>query len=152
MTPTLTLTRQVNTSPRAVFASWTEPAELEWYFSPLPGERKPVTLDLRVGGDWRQWMIVGEDTRFFTGGRFLEIDPPNHLRFIWGADDGWPDFDDGLIVDVDLVPSGEQTDMTFTLSFDDHVSDERAAEWFAMGIEQGWSDTIDRLVEKYARE
>jgi hypothetical protein len=32
----------------------------------------------------------------------------------------------------------------------DHLSEARVREWFGQGVEAGWSDTIDRLVARFA--
>ena len=58
---------------------------------PVPSE--PIELDLSVGGAWRQFMLIDEDTAYFTGGVYLEIVPDEKLVFAWGATDGWPKLD-----------------------------------------------------------
>ena len=40
--------------------------------------------------------------------------------------------------------------MTFRLSLPDGLSDEAVNEWFATGIREGWTQTLERLVETFA--
>jgi uncharacterized protein YndB with AHSA1/START domain len=152
----LQLERILDAPQELVFQSWTDPASLGWYSSGLEGYTEPVEVDLRVGGYWRQRMIVGENDSYVSGGRYVEIEPPKRLVYLWGATDGWPkldpdNLDDALRVTVTLTELDDQrTSMLFTVSVPDHFTDEQAAEWLASGMHQGWSMTIDRLVEKFA--
>jgi uncharacterized protein YndB with AHSA1/START domain len=152
----LTLDRTL-LAPRAlVFQSWTDPAKLGWYFSGLPGEVVQPEVDLRVGGYWRQKMIVGENEEYFSGGMYLEIVPVERLVYLWGATDGWPkldpdNLDDSLRVTITLEDRGDETtSMTFVVAIPDHFTDAQAAEWTASGMRDGWSMTIDRLVDSFA--
>jgi hypothetical protein len=54
---------------------------------------EPIELDLRVGGVWRQHMMIDESTAYVTGGIYREIVPDEKLVFAWGATDGWPRLD-----------------------------------------------------------
>lgn len=152
----LTLERTLNAPRALVFQAWTDPASLDWYFSGLPGLLEPTTVDLRPGGYWRQSMIVGDDTQYTSGGRYVEIDEPAKIVYLWGATDGWPELDpehldDALRVTVQLVElADDRTTMTFTVAVPDHFSDEQAAYWTATGMDEGWNMTIDRLVDKFA--
>ena len=44
-------------------------------FTSRPTARKPITVDLRVGGAWRQQMVINAETQYFTGGVYREIVP-----------------------------------------------------------------------------
>ena len=150
-----TLTREVAAPRDAVWASWTDPAELSWFFSGMQDPAERVTVDLRVGGAWRLLMVVSETTRYVTGGVYREIVPGNRLVFSWGAVGGWPDIDPNHLdavplttVELGTIPNG--TAMTLTASFPGEISDAAAQEWLNSGMREGWGMTLDRLVEKYA--
>jgi uncharacterized protein YndB with AHSA1/START domain len=150
-----TVTRVLDAPRGLVFQAWTDPRHLQWFFSPLTDVRDPIEVDLRVGGAWRQRMIVDDDTQYVTGGIYREIVPPERVVFTWGAVDGWPRIDpnhpeDGPEVTVTLREVGDQTEMTFRLRLPDHLPEDQVEEWFARGIRAGWSDTIDRLVARFA--
>lgn len=152
----LTLERTLNAPRELVFQSWTDPASLDWYASGLPGDIEPTTVDLRVGGYWRQTMIVGSDELYTSGGLYREITPPSKLVYLWGSTDGWPkldpdNLDDALQVTITFDELAEsQTRMTFVLSVPDHFTDEKATELTGGFMPEGWGMTIDRLVTKFA--
>jgi uncharacterized protein YndB with AHSA1/START domain len=150
-----TLSRILDAPREAVFQAWTDPGHLQWFSSPVAAVTDPIEVDLRIGGVWRQKMVVDDDTQYFTGGVYREIAPPERLSFTWGAFDGWPKIDpdhpeDGPVVTVTLHELGAKTEMVFHLQLPDHLSEVRVREWFAQGVEAGWSDTIDRLVKHFA--
>ena len=152
-----TLKRMFDAPPDMVFQAWTDPQYLDWYFNPGMPVTEPVTLDLRVGGEWRQQMVINADNQFMTGGIFREIVPNEKLVFAHGAIDGWPKLDrerldEGPLCTVLLRPVGERTEMIFHVQLPDHISDEKTNEWLATGMREGWSMTIDRLVAHYASE
>ena len=85
-------------------ATWTDPDHLGWFYNdeqPVPTE--PIELDLRVGGVWRQHMVINESTAYFTGGVYREIVPDEKLVFAWGATGGWPELDPSRLDDSPLV-------------------------------------------------
>jgi len=145
-----TLHRSVAAPPAEVFRAWTEPGRLDWFFS---GEGSPgePEVDLRVGGAWRQLMIIADDEQYVTGGVYREIVPGERLVFTWGAEGGWPEpGDDAPVVTVVFAPEGEGTDMALTHTFPDHLSDEAVNDQLATGMEAGWGMTVDRLVRRFA--
>ena len=146
------LTRMLNAPPELVWQAWTDPKYLLWFFNPAMTATQPTTVDLRIGGEWRQHMVVNDETQYMTGGVYREIEPYRRLVFSWGAREGWPALkpDEDLLVAVELTPVGEQTRMDFRLRLPDQMSDAAAKAWLDMGIDHGWSVTIDRLVAQLA--
>lgn len=138
-----TVTRTLDAPREFVFQAWTDPASLGWFFSEVAVSTAPIEVDLRVGGAWRQEMIVGPGNHYVTGGVYLEITPPERLVFTWGATEGWPPVDDGLVATVTLTELGEQTEMRFDLHF--------PPQYAELGVREGWSETLDRLVRMMAR-
>jgi uncharacterized protein YndB with AHSA1/START domain len=79
-----TLTYTLDSSAAEVFRAWTDPEHLDWFYNDAqPRPAAPVELDLRVGGAWRQYMVVDEETSYFTGGIYREIEPNEKLVFSW---------------------------------------------------------------------
>ncbi len=160
-----TLLRTLPLPSAAVFRKWTDPDELHWFFnSSMPVPAEPIDVDLRVGGAWRQRMVVDEFTSYVTGGIYREISPVEKLVFSWGARGGWPEiemhrFDDVPLVTVilDETDAAEAkgdarpaTDMYFSVALPDHLTEEQVRAWDAMGIEENWGVTLDRLVASAA--
>ena len=159
-----TLLRTLAVPPEVVFRRWTEPDQLTWFFNPeasLPAE--PVEVDLRIGGAWRQLMVVDEFTRYVTGGIYREIAPVEKLVFSWGAIGGWPEIEMAKLDDVPLVTvildetaAAEEkddaraaTDMYFSVALPDHLTDLQVLAWDDAGIAETWGKTLDRLVASF---
>ena len=146
-----TLTWTLAASPAEVFRAWTDPEHLQWFYNdnnPIPPD--PIELDLRVGGAWRQRMVISETTNYITGGVYREIVSDEKLVFTWGAVGGWPELDldrldESPLVVVTLTPVGEGTEMRVRVVLPESLSEEGLREWFAMGIRDGMRQTVDRL-------
>jgi uncharacterized protein YndB with AHSA1/START domain len=150
-----TLTWTLDASPADVFQAWTDPEQLDWFYNdaqPAPAER--IELDLRVGGVWRQKMVIDERTAYFTGGVYREIVPDEKLVFAWGATDGWPELDldrpdDSPQVTVTFDRDGERTAMTLDVAVPAR-SEADVHEWWSHARD-GWHDTVDRLAARLHR-
>jgi len=143
-----TVTRTLNAPRELVFRAWTEPEQLTWFFNPGHPTQTPTTVDLQPGGAWRQHMVIDDETDYMTGGIYLQIVAPERLVFAFGAVGGWPELDpehpeDGPIATVTLVEiDADTTEMTATLVVpDSHLHPH---------MEQGWTDTLERLVAQLA--
>jgi uncharacterized protein YndB with AHSA1/START domain len=146
-----TLVRTFAASPDRVFRAWTDSAHLDWFFNDTMTTDVPTEVDLRVGGAWRQMMVIDDDTAYVTGGIYREIVPGKRLVLAWGAVGGWPDIDPddldaGPTVTITFHAVGGGTRMTLRLDLPAGISDAEARDWFAMGIEPGMTQTIDRFV------
>jgi len=138
-----------------VFAAWTEEDELYWYFSPVKPPTEPIEVDLRVGGVWRQQMVIDESTAYVTGGLYREIVPNERLVFSWGAAGGWPELDpeqpdDSPLVTVTMDRSEGGTELTVNVVIPPTVSAESMPEGWFGHIRNGWQDTVDRLASSLA--
>ena len=151
------LTWTLDATPAEVFRAWTEPDHLRWYYNDAqPEPAEPIEVDLRVGGVWRQRMVIDESTDFVTGGIYREIVPGERLVFAWGATDGWPALDparldDSPQVTVMLNRAGGRTEMMVVIELPESLSHAEAQKWWSRGIGDGWRDTIDRLASAFAR-
>jgi uncharacterized protein YndB with AHSA1/START domain len=145
-----TLTWTLDAPAETVFGAWTDPERLGWYFNPTqPIPDEPIELDLRVGGQWRQMMVIDEDTSYFTGGVYREIVPNERLVFAWGATDGWPqldldDLDGSPQVTLVLAQTGAGTELTIHVELPADLPADGVPGWWPL-VRGGWSDTVDRL-------
>ena len=137
-----TLTRTLNAPRATVWRAWTDPAELVWFLNPGHAPAEPI--------------IINDDPAYMTGGIYREVVPVERLVFEWGAVGGWPNLDpvnrdDAPLTTLEFteLDSGT-TRMSLRVSFPDSMPDARAEEWLASGMSEGWSATIDRLVEQLA--
>jgi uncharacterized protein YndB with AHSA1/START domain len=152
-----TLTCTLEAPPADVFQAWTDPDHLDWFYNdhqPIPSD--PIELDLRIGGVWRQLMVIDADTAYVTGGVYREIVPDEKLVFAWGASDGWPKLDldrldESPQVTVTLSPVDGRTEMTLHVELPATLSDDEVQEWWSKGVRDGWRDTVDRLAARLAQ-
>ncbi|MFN2484494.1 MAG: SRPBCC domain-containing protein [Candidatus Limnocylindria bacterium] len=132
----LRVTRLV-AAPRAwVFAAFTEPVLIGRWWWPW----KPAAMsDLRVGGAYRLAAEHPEAGHLEITGRYLDVRPPELLRFTWRWAGAREEEDTvATVVIVPAVGAADETEMTVVhegfpdqATRDDHV--------------QGWSDCLDRL-------
>jgi uncharacterized protein YndB with AHSA1/START domain len=146
-----TLTWTLDAPPADVFRAWTDPEYLDWFYNdaqPKPAE--PIELDLRVGGVWRQQMVISDTTAYPTGGVYREIVPDEKLVFAWGAQGGWPSLDPQELdaspqVTVTFEKDGERTTLTLQVHVPASYPDDGVPEWWEYAP-NGWRDTVGRLV------
>jgi uncharacterized protein YndB with AHSA1/START domain len=146
-----TLTWTLDATPADVFQAWTDPEQLDWFYNDaFPAPAEPIELDLRVGGAWRQQMIIDEATTYVTGGVYREIVPNEKLVFSWGATGGWPELDpsrldDSPLVTMTLSQEDGRTELTLQVHLPAALSEtSMPTAWFGH-IRDGWRDTVDRL-------
>jgi uncharacterized protein YndB with AHSA1/START domain len=151
-----TLVWTLDAPPSEVFKAWTDPERLEWFYNdayPVPAE--PIELDLRVGGVWRQYMVVDESTAYFTGGIYQEIVPDQKLVFAWGASGGWPELDpdridDSPLVTVTLGEKRGRTELTVHVELPAGFSADGMPEGWFDHVQTGWHDTVERRAAELA--
>lgn len=149
--PELSFTLQkVFAAPRdLVFEAWTDPVHLtSWYPNPEFANPEPITVDLRVGGAWRVNMVIDNETSYITGGIYREIVKNERIVFTWGAPDGWPEIDPEHPEEAPLATLDFRDGEPGTTIVDFHLDIPEAK--FHPFMQQGWSETIDRLVAAYA--
>jgi len=148
---------QIRAMPDRVFAAWTRPAELGWFFNErMPRPDEPVEVDLQVGGAWRQVMVIDPETRYVTGGIYLEIVPGEKLVYAWGAVDGWPRIaparlDEAPRITVTFTPSGGGTLLVLDVDIPEGMSEELARMRLLDAVQAGWQDTVNRCAQQFAR-
>ncbi|MFI7300538.1 SRPBCC domain-containing protein [Streptomyces sp. NPDC050121] len=131
--------RRVLHAPRpAVFRALTEPRELARWWGPdgftVPG----VESDLRPGGGYRITMQPSEGPSFELVGQFLDVDPPQLLRYTFRWED--PDPEDRETVVTLSLRDLHGTSTELTLAQGDFATERRHALH-----EEGWTQGLDKL-------
>ena len=129
--------------------------EGNYYNDGQPTPTEAIELDLRVGGVWRQLMVIDEDTSYFTGGIYREIVPNERLVYAWGATGGWPrldpdNLDESPQVTIVLTGNAARTEMVVHVELPAELPDDGVPAWWPM-VENGFRDTIDRLAAELGR-
>lgn len=71
----ITITRNFNAPPQAVWRAWTEPELLDLWWAPKPWKAQTKSLDFTVGGSWLYAMVGPDDARHWARLDYLSIDP-----------------------------------------------------------------------------
>jgi uncharacterized protein YndB with AHSA1/START domain len=80
-----TLTWTLDASPADVFSDLDRSRSVGVVLQRRAPAAGRVELDLRVGGVWRQYMVIDEGTGYFTAGVYREIVPDENLVFSWSG-------------------------------------------------------------------
>ncbi len=122
------LVARLDGPPEAVWPLLTQPDNLPLWLG------HPVVFDLEVGG--RIEVEIDEGHRF--SGEFVEIDPPNRLRFTWGWRTG----------PIEIPPGSTMVEMTLTAresGTELRLVHTGLGDWAERTI-VGWTIKLDRLV------
>jgi uncharacterized protein YndB with AHSA1/START domain len=135
--PYISITRTFDAPPEAVFEAWTTPASFGRWFGTAATAVEDVSMDLRVGGDWRARMVLGDGMEIGWHGSYLELDAPH--RLVLSLSDRPGDQFEQVTVELKAVEGG--TEMTFTQT-GGNMPPENYAE-----AEEGWRTFFDELEE-----
>lgn len=137
-----TITRTFDAPREAVWRAWTEPSVATQWLHPagMTTRADSVTIDLREGGTYAYTMVNPDGTEYPTTGTYLEVRPPERLRFTWGTADDAPE--DAPILTVDLADTADGgTVMTFHV---DGIGGRPGDEY----VYDGWDEAFDNLARQ----
>ena len=150
MTNEFTLTWTLDADPADVFRAWTEPEHLDWFYNDeQPRPDGPIELDLRIGGVWRQLMVIDANTSYFTGGMYREIVPDERLvtsETYEGLPEGVSEEDGSTVNTATFTEVDGRTTVTLLIQAANRVSRDAIIE---TGMEDGLQDALD-LAEEVA--
>lgn len=127
-------------APRSVvFRAHTVPDELAKWWGPQGFSAPSVECDVRAGGRYRIAMQPPEGEVFHVAGEFQEVDPPARLAYTFRYEEPDPD-DRETVVTFSLEDRGDATGVIVDQGI--FATEARRALH-----EQGWGETLDRLVE-----
>ena len=140
----MVLTRLIGAPRDAVFAAWTDPELLKNWWGPKGFTNPVCEVDARPGGAIRVHMRAPDGRTYPMTGIFREIIPPERLVFRSAALDekGNPIFE--VLNTVTFEERNGKTQLTVHAFVAIETAD---AAKFLAGMEQGWSQTLDRLAE-----
>ncbi|MGF1632201.1 MAG: SRPBCC domain-containing protein [Kiloniellaceae bacterium] len=142
---TVTFTRHLAAPRETVFRLWTDPAHLARWWGPAGFTNPVCEFEARAGGRIHIDMRAPDGTVYPMDGTVEEILPPERLVLrctCCGDDSGVPGIESISTVTFESEPGGTR------LVVESRVT---KAEGFARdalaGMEQGWSESLDRLAE-----
>ena len=104
----ISITRTFDAPPDAVFAAWTTPTHFGRWFGTESTKVEDVSMDVRVGGDWKARMILPDGNEIGWHGSYQEVDAPSRLVMTLSDRPG----DQFELVTVELRSVGGGTEMT----------------------------------------
>ena len=139
----LTLTRIFNAPREIVFKAWTDPRLLAQWWGPHGFTNPVCEVDARPGGAIYINMRWPDGRDNFMKGTFHEVVPPERLVFTTSAledDAGMPQLE--VLNTVTFAEQGSQTKLTLHAVV---VRAGPAAEGALSGMEEGWSQSLEKL-------
>ena len=138
----IVITRGFDAPRDLVFQVSTDPARLKRWWGPKNFTNPVCELDVRPGGAIRIHMRAPDGTIYPMTGVYREIVEPEKLVFVSAALDakGDPMFE--LLNTIIFSDQGGKTKLTLRVQV---VRVTPAAAPYLAGMEQGWSQSLDRL-------
>jgi uncharacterized protein YndB with AHSA1/START domain len=144
----LTITRIFDAPRKKVFKAWTDATHLAQWWGPKGFTNPVCEVDLRVGGSLRVVMRAPDGTEHPMRGVFHEIVEPERLAFSNIA----VDRDDRPLLEgfttVTFSERSGRTTLTLQTSANPVVA---AASAMIDGMEEGWTQSLERLGQHLAR-
>ncbi len=128
-----------------VFRVMTDPTLVPEWWGPRRLKTEVVEMDVRVGGKWAFNNFDDDGTVYEFRGEYLEVDPPNSITQTFEFM-GAPGHVSTERLTLNEVDGGTQVRVSA-----DYGSAEGAAAVVNSGMEQGASETYDRLEELLER-
>lgn len=143
----VTLTRVFDAPRELVFKAFTDPQLMAQWWGPKYFDNPLVELDVRPGGALLIHMRAPDGTIYPNKGIFREIVPPERIVFTSGAfedENGLPELE--TLTTVTLTEQNGQTLLTLQAVVTRVTTP--AAEQALAGMEEGWSQSLDKLAEQ----
>lgn len=161
---TLILRRRMPAARASVYAAWTDPARFALWWGP-EDVVNDCTLDVRVGGAWRDTMRMPDGESLVLSGLYREVEPDARLVFTMDTS-AHPDAWHALLDSFRDTPSGARGgDVVATVTFADGAADETVMTvsqffelpsdrdaYYKMGAPTGWAQSFDRLERELGAE
>ena len=133
----IAMTRTFDAPRELVFAMWTNPDHVAWWFGPHGFSMTIESMDVRPGGSWK-FVMHGPDGRNYDNHIIYRvIDPPSRLCYSHTT----PKFD----VEITFEDIEGKTLLTNRMIFDTAETRDRIAEEY--GAVQGLEQTLSRLAD-----
>ena len=136
------ITRKFDAPIALVFDVLTKPEHVSKWFAPHGCEMKECSIDLRVGGSYRQVFVTGDGTECSFRGTYLEIEPPTRTVETW-VFGGRPHIE--TVETVELHEADGVTTLTVRTTYRDKASRDEGIRGGFDGLEDSFDELEDLL-------
>ncbi|MCW1841520.1 SRPBCC family protein [Prosthecomicrobium hirschii] len=149
----LSVTREIAAPRDLIFRLWTDPARIEEWWGPGGMTVPAVEMDLRPGGRFHVVSRLPDGQEYPFEGVFLEVTAPERIVFTDAFRAGWVPKPDPFTVSITTLDDLGDGRTRYTAR-GRHWSAAKRDEHAAMGFDDGWGRSADRLAalaERLAR-
>ena len=141
----VTITRVFDAPRDLVFAAWTESERMKEWWGPRGFTAPLCESDARPGGKLRIHMRGPDGTIYPMAGVYEEFVPVERVVCrSWAHDENEADAEFEILTTATFEDAGGKTKLTMNARV---VKAGPGAEFAINGMEQGWSETLDRFGE-----
>lgn len=156
------MTRLFNAPRELVYRAWTEPKHLKNWWAPTGFTTPVYDVDLRHGGAFRYVMRGPDGTDYPMHGRYLDVVPNEWLVVTEDFSNHPDEWHDMVNPNRDRAAGSPALESTTTFLFETidaktkvtiytrFASAEVRAAMMKMGMEEGWGQCLDKLVDELA--
>lgn len=137
----IVITRAINAPRALVFKAWTDPVHIDKWFGPNGFSNKTISMDLRVGGEWRYTMTAPDGTVFNNLVTYKDVSPVERIAYDHGDWENPKHF--AAVITFEEVPDG--TLITLHSVFPTKEARDLVVEKY--GAIEGGKQTLARLDE-----
>ena len=141
---TMTITAEFDADAERLWELWSDPRQLERWWSPPSHSSTFVEHELTVGARTAYFMTGPDGEKHHGWWRIEEVEPPHRLHMKDDAvdDEGKPDDGGPTAMTVTIA----EADGTATMSIQTHFADRESMEqMIEMGMEQGMTETLNQV-------
>jgi len=141
---TMTITAEFDASAERLWELWSDPRQLERWWSPPSHSSTFVEHELKVGARTTYFMTGPDGEKHHGHWRIEEVEPPHRLHMTDDVvdDEGKPE--DGGPTGMTVTIA--EADGTATMSIQTHFADRASMEQtIEMGFEQGMTETLSQV-------
>jgi len=139
----LVIERLIDAPVARVFKAWTEAKQVKEWWGPQGFTAPVCEIDARPGGRLRIVMRGPDGNDYPMSGTYRDVEPNKRLVFVSVAEDGAGDALLEAFTEVTFEAQGNKTKLIMKTSA---VGLAPVAADMLRGMEQGWSETLDRMV------
>jgi uncharacterized protein YndB with AHSA1/START domain len=141
---TMTITAEFDADAERLWELWSDPRQLERWWSPPSHSSTFVEHELTVGARTSYFMTGPDGEKHHGWWRIEEVAPPHRLRIKDAAVDAEGKPDDGG--PVAMIVTIAEADGAATMSIQTHFADRESMEqMIEMGMEQGMTETLNQV-------